>query len=586
MANEGMGKRLLWLLVLLIAVAPLPLRSQGSMFTYQGRLVDGGQPANGAYDLQFSLSSTLYEKGYIGPTLTVAPVQVQNGSFTVLLDFGAGVFDGSERWLEIGVRPDGSKDLYTVLSPRQPITAAPYALFAAAAGSAVGSITNPIVYGGLSLAAATNVVLYATNTYVITTAVDTNTIRVNGTGIAAVNGAYTLRSTAPLIYYLNPSGIKLFYLPDEPEYVWQITDPKSRVLYGSGSDDVTAVNEWVTIEGLAPTPSAVAYGTDLVTNYLTQLGVAGAVVPGPSLGNELYVNATIGNDIFAQRGRPDLPYATVYAALQAAGPGDVVQVAPGVYNETPFQLTLPPGVKLLGAGKRVTCIYGHPAATGQANLDLSTSNVLSSFSTDFVISLGGYNQSYALYGVATNALLENIEATGVGDVVYGNWWQGFRAINCDFNSQSDCFADAQLDDSGTNAAAELYNCRLQAGWHGIVNFGRGQIRMFGGSIQATISTSGACVGAYDSHRPGASIELCGVSLRNCAAVPGAKSYAILNQSSGNCRVTVKGMLVSPASVYGPVDFEGFGLTTNLTVLRPGMVTNVLCFTNGVLMDVK
>jgi len=38
-----------------------------------------------------------------GPTLAADPVPVSGGLFTFPLDFGAGVFDGSERWLEIGV---------------------------------------------------------------------------------------------------------------------------------------------------------------------------------------------------------------------------------------------------------------------------------------------------------------------------------------------------------------------------------------------------------------------------------------------------------------------------------------------------
>ena len=33
----------------------------------------------------------------------------------VELDFGTEVFDGSDRWLEIGVRPDGNKSAHTVL---------------------------------------------------------------------------------------------------------------------------------------------------------------------------------------------------------------------------------------------------------------------------------------------------------------------------------------------------------------------------------------------------------------------------------------------------------------------------------------
>jgi hypothetical protein len=586
--GELVGRGWLWLAVLWLAEGTHAFAgAQGSAFTYQGRLADEGQPANGSYNLEFSLTSSDSEEGYIGSTLTLETVQVENGAFTVLLDFGGGVFDGSARWLEIGVRRSGSADPYTLLSPRQPITAAPYALFAAAAsGGPDGSSARPAPYSELSLAGTTNIVLYATNNSVVTAAADTNAVVVSGAGTDAANGTYTLQSISPMVYFLNSSGMKLGYLPDDPQYVWQITDANSSVLYGSVCDDVTAANGWTTVSGTAPRPSAITYVTHPVTNFVTQLAVSGAAVPSPSLGNELYVNAAIGNDLFAQRGRPDLPYATVYAALQAASTGDVVEVASGVYNETPFRLTLPPGVKLIGSGKRVTCIYGHPAATGDADLDLSTDNVLSSFSTDFVISLGGYNRTYPLYGATTNALLESIEATGVGDVVYANWWQSFRAVNCDFTSQSDCFADAQLLDSGTNAVAELYNCRLQAGWHGVVNFGRGQIRVFGGSIDARIADLGACAAAYDSQSPGASIELCGVSLRNGTTAPGASSYAILNQSSGNCSVTVKGTLVSPASVSGPVNFEGFGLTTNITILQPSMVTNILCFRNGVLMEVK
>jgi hypothetical protein len=60
---------------------------------------------------------------------------VSNGLFAVTLDFGASAFNGSARWLEIGVRTNGSADPYTVLRPRQPITATPYATFASTAAT-------------------------------------------------------------------------------------------------------------------------------------------------------------------------------------------------------------------------------------------------------------------------------------------------------------------------------------------------------------------------------------------------------------------------------------------------------------------
>ena len=582
-----MKNRHVWPLAFWVVIAPAALAVPGGMFTYQGRLLDGGQPANGEYDLQFALSDAPLEAGYIGPTLNAAPVAVSNGLFTVALDFGAGVFDGSARWLEIGVRTNGSSDPYTLLNPRQPITAAPYALYAITAGTAnTGSGTNTTIQDSFTLAGTTNVVLYATNQAVVTTPPNTNVIVVSGAGVAAANGGYNLESTEPNLLYANASGMRLAYLPDDLDFVWQIINPSGTALYGSSLDDLKDVNGWQAIGVPGPGPSAVSYAVNLVTNFLTQLSIAGARVPGPSLGNELYVNGAIGDDLFAQRGRPDLPYQTVYAALQNATTNDTVRVAPGVYSETPFRITLPPGLKLIGGGRRVTRIVG---GLGAGNLNLSSSNVLSSFSTDFVISLGGYAWTYPTYGAATNTLLENIEAYGIGDVVYGSWWQGFRAVNCDFNSRSDCFADAQSADEGTNAVAELYNCRLitdcqgrsPSSNHGIASLGRGQIRMFGGSIEARNSDHSDCVWA-NTASPGASIELSGVSLRCATTNAGGQAWAILNEADTNCRITLKGMLVNAAEVSGPVSGEGFGLTTNLSVIVGGGQTNQLQFINGLL----
>src|SRR5205085_5958358 len=52
-----------------------------------------------------------------------------DGLVTVSLDFGSSAFDGSARYLELAVRTAGVGS-YTTLSPRQPLSPAPYALFA------------------------------------------------------------------------------------------------------------------------------------------------------------------------------------------------------------------------------------------------------------------------------------------------------------------------------------------------------------------------------------------------------------------------------------------------------------------------
>jgi len=127
--------------VLALSILPVSVLAQGTAFTYQGRLVDGGQPANGNYDLQFALMDAPSGGSQIGATLTNAPVTVSNGLFAVLLDFGNGTFSGSARWLEIGVRTNGSSGSYTLLSPRQAITATPYAILAnTAAGLVPGAL--------------------------------------------------------------------------------------------------------------------------------------------------------------------------------------------------------------------------------------------------------------------------------------------------------------------------------------------------------------------------------------------------------------------------------------------------------------
>jgi len=117
--------------------ARLGVFAQGAAFTYQGLLADQGTNANGSYDFRFGLQDSA--GNYIGSPITNAPVRVGNGLFVVALDFGVGALDGSGRWLEIAVRTNGSSHAYTVLSPRQPITAAPYALFASSSAVATSA---------------------------------------------------------------------------------------------------------------------------------------------------------------------------------------------------------------------------------------------------------------------------------------------------------------------------------------------------------------------------------------------------------------------------------------------------------------
>ncbi|HEX7410340.1 MAG TPA: hypothetical protein VF515_22195, partial [Candidatus Binatia bacterium] len=111
-------------------------------FTYQGQLLQSGLPTDGTCDLQFSLYDGASGGSQLGSTQTTSPVSVTSGLFTVELNdsgqFGAGAFSGSDRWLQIAVRCPVGSGSYVTLSPRQQLTATPYALYAPTAGSASG----------------------------------------------------------------------------------------------------------------------------------------------------------------------------------------------------------------------------------------------------------------------------------------------------------------------------------------------------------------------------------------------------------------------------------------------------------------
>ncbi|MEI6169137.1 MAG: hypothetical protein WCS52_18300, partial [bacterium] len=129
------------LALLAVMAGALHLQAQGTAFTYQGRLNNASGPASGIYDLRFGLYDAASAGGQQGYLLTNSPTAVSNGLFTVTLDFGT-QFPGANRWLEIAVRTNGSGG-FSTLSPRQPITPTPYAIYAGGVSAASISGTIP-----------------------------------------------------------------------------------------------------------------------------------------------------------------------------------------------------------------------------------------------------------------------------------------------------------------------------------------------------------------------------------------------------------------------------------------------------------
>ena len=161
------------LLILVIVwsfTRPFSSFAQGTAFTYQGRLGDGTNFANGLYDIRASAWSDATNGTMLSAFYTNPAVPVSNGLFTILIDFGPGIFTGETNWLQIGVRTNGAAN-FTGLSPRQQLTPVPYAIYAEEAGT--------IPSGGLSGTYSNMVVLNNAG----------NSFTGNGSGLSGVNAS-------------------------------------------------------------------------------------------------------------------------------------------------------------------------------------------------------------------------------------------------------------------------------------------------------------------------------------------------------------------------------------------------------------
>ena len=120
--------------------------------TYQGRLSEQGAAANGQYDLRFTVFDALTGGTAQSESLVVENVQVANGVFTVQLNFGSSFANNNNaKFLEIAVRPGAAsgEDPFTLLTPRQPITAVPFAINTGFAQNAANA-TNAAQLGGIT----------------------------------------------------------------------------------------------------------------------------------------------------------------------------------------------------------------------------------------------------------------------------------------------------------------------------------------------------------------------------------------------------------------------------------------------------
>jgi hypothetical protein len=221
----------------------------GAAFTYQGELRDGGGPVDGACDLRFGLWDAGSGGAQVGGTVELEGMMLVDGLFTAQLDFGPDAFGGDARWLEVAARcPAGSGD-HTVLEPRQPLTASPYALYALGAPWSGLSGVPPGLADG-----------------------DDDTTYSAGTGLMLAGGSFSVTASFRL-----PQGCANGQIAEWDGSVWACGEDD--VGSGGGGGDITAVTAGTGLSG-GGTSGDVTLSAD--TGYL-QRRVSATCAAGSSI---------------------------------------------------------------------------------------------------------------------------------------------------------------------------------------------------------------------------------------------------------------------------------------------------------------
>ncbi|MCA9277593.1 MAG: tail fiber domain-containing protein [Phycisphaeraceae bacterium] len=121
-------QRTYWSWLAVIALVSSAVAQTDTTFMYQGHLKSRGAVVGSTADMRFRLYDAETNGNQIGSTQAITDIVLDDGLFNVQLDFGASAFNGEQRWLGVDVRSPAGTGTFVPLSPRQPITRAPYAM--------------------------------------------------------------------------------------------------------------------------------------------------------------------------------------------------------------------------------------------------------------------------------------------------------------------------------------------------------------------------------------------------------------------------------------------------------------------------
>jgi len=225
--------------------------------TYQGQLTDQGAPATGVYQVQFQLFDAV-TGGMAHGVLVTNLLTVTNGLFTTTLDFGQGVFNGSPLWLALSVSTNGSSQPFTILSPRQAITAAPQSVFAETTSAAgiVGILPDSLLSTNVAQLDADAIFSGAlqltnpTNTF-------QGTFTGDGSGLSNVSTASLvggINTTNPLVHGATTYGTDISSITDQvsTNFAYPTEAPAGHVWRSLVPvNDAFGQSNWCDIEGSA-----------------------------------------------------------------------------------------------------------------------------------------------------------------------------------------------------------------------------------------------------------------------------------------------------------------------------------------------
>jgi len=336
--------------------------AQTTQFTYQGKLTDNGA-AQSTYQMQFALFDAA-GGSQIGGTITDAAVAVAGGVFTVRLDFGASVFTGADRFLQIAVRRSAS-ETYTILSPREKIASSPYSIRTLSAAQADVSLDSNKL-GGL------NASEYVTNATVgssfIKNAATLQTANFNINGNGFVGGNFGVGTTTPT------SKLQVF------SSGYGITQTNGAVTIGSFLSSVDGGSAWFgtrtnhplnffTNDGLPQMTLTTAGNFGIgITNptaklqVLNSVGGATGIFAESSSGRAVWGKSVTSRGVYGESDSLEGVYGISDTGVGVAGRS---RANAGVYAEA---------TSLVGVGVYARNLFGGRAFYGEGNVAQSLSS--------------------------------------------------------------------------------------------------------------------------------------------------------------------------------------------------------------------